>query len=51
MQLTSSFVKGRKREITYTELTYNYGVSHFLTPSPFHFLTFKLLSNCYFFNV
>ena len=51
MQHTSPLVKGRKREITYTELTYNCGVSHFLTSSPFHFFTFKLLSNCYFFNV
>ncbi|RKW62500.1 MAG: hypothetical protein D8B52_00460 [Prevotella sp.] len=23
----------------------------FLTPSPFYFFTFKLLSNCYFFNI
>ena len=48
--------RGEREGITYTELTYillfyNCSISHFLTLSPFHFFTFKLLSNRYFFNV
>ncbi len=51
MRHTSPLRKGRLRGITYPELAYNCGVSHFFTLSPFHLFTFKLLTICYFFNV